>query len=294
MDLKSPRNNKIWLIGDSLVSDAGRVYQLEDELGKGGNGVVFSVVESSSGDEFAAKILLVQGVAAEKRFWQEIKLLREICHNYLVRFIDSGTIEAALKIKVGEITEKASFPFVVMDKADSDLLKYLKSRDWHVDYENYAPQFRGLASALAELHKKAIHRDIKPENILVKGETWLLSDLGLSVLTDDAERIDVTQNNEVIGPRLWPSPESLNQSYKGCSNDIDTASDVYQLCAVFWLVLTGKHPLGQIKAADFTPDDKTRVLFEKIVEALSYNKANRPADGEKLVRMLNEATIERG
>lgn len=294
MEMKSPRSNKIWSIGNSLVSETGHIYQLECELGEGGNSVVFSGVETSSGNEYAVKIHLVQGVAGEKRFVQEIKLLREHSHNYLVRFVDSGNIEATLKVKAGEKAEKVSFPFVVMDKADSDLLKFLKSHDWHVDYEIYAPQFRGLASALAELHKTAIHRDIKPENILVKGETWLLSDLGLSVLTDEAERIDVTQNNEVVGPRLWPSPESLNQSYKGSSNDIDTASDVYQLCAVFWLVLTGKHPLGQIREADFIPNDKTRSLFEKIVDALSYNKANRPVNGEELGRMLNEATIERG
>jgi len=293
MILKSPRNQKKWTIGDSLVSDAGRVYHLENELGQGGNSVVFSVIESMSGDEYAAKILLVQGDAAEKRFQQEIKLLRDVSHRYLVRFVDAGKSEATLKIKADEQGEKVSFPFVIMDKADSDLLIFLKSRDWHVDYTYYAPQFRGLASALAELHKKAIHRDIKPENILVKGETWLLSDLGLSVLTNIAEQIDVTQTNEIIGPRLWPSPESLNQSYKGCSSDIDTASDVYQLCAVFWLVLTGKHPLGQIKASDFTSDDKASLLFEKIFEGLSYNKVNRPIDGEKLVRMLNEATIER-
>ncbi len=293
MELQSPRSNKVWIIGNSLISDTGRSFRLEDELGRGGNGVVFNGIDTISGDEYAIKVLLVQGGVAQKRFDQEIKLLREISHDYLIRFIDSGKTEAVLKTKQNEKTEKVNFPFAVMEKADGDLLSFLKEQNWHIDYEIYAPQFRGLASALAELHKKAIHRDIKPENILTKGEKWLLSDLGLCALVNDNERIDVTQTNEIIGPRLWPSPESLNQSYQGYSDDICTASDVYQLCAVFWFVLTGKHPLGQIKPSDFNVDEGAALLFGKLLEALSYDKNWRPANGAELLGALNEATIDR-
>ncbi len=68
--------------------------------------------------------------------------------------------------------------FVIMEKADENLISYLKSHDT-IGYETYAAQFRSLCEALESLHQHAIHRDIKPENILVRGETWVLSDFGL-------------------------------------------------------------------------------------------------------------------
>lgn len=63
-----------------------------------------------------------------------------------------------------------------MPIADFNLSQYIQKSQNKISYADYIAQFKGLVSALAVLHQKAIHRDIKPENILIKGETWLLSD----------------------------------------------------------------------------------------------------------------------
>ncbi|MCP4370367.1 MAG: protein kinase [Deltaproteobacteria bacterium] len=103
-------------------------------------------------------------------------------------------------------------------------------------------QFKGLTSALAALHDKALHRDIKPENILIKGETWFLGDLGLCKFFDHDQK-DITNEKEPIGPRYWVSPEAVNRMV-GNSDEITKKSDVYQLCSIFWFVVTGRHPSG--------------------------------------------------
>ncbi len=276
-------------IPDRIRCDSGMEYEVEDRIRAGGNAVVYSCNSILTGDLYAVKFQLNISPNRLVRFHQEVELLKDIRHDQLIAYIDSGFAPATRTIKKGKEREESSvnLPFVIMPIADRNLKDEVQQNQKPFPYEEYIGQFKGLASALGTLHEKAIHRDIKPENILVKGESWLLSDLGLCKIIDDEICNEVTQENEPVGPRYWMSPESVNRAI-GNTDIISKRSDVYQLCAVYWFSLTGRIPLGVVRDSDWNGDPR---VFPVLADCLSYDVSRRPADGNELAQRLDEATL---
>lgn len=261
----------------AIKTEEGRSYELEDWIGRGGNASVFRCRESGTGDEYAIKFLLNTGTRNVKRFLREIKLLQQLIGDHVTRYRGSGRISVMGK-------KKFTIPFIVMELADCNLQDSIRDNKENLHYEQYAGQFRGLARALASLHKIAVHRDIKPENILVTGERWLLSDYGLcSFVTKEGE--DITVEGKNIGPKYWLSPEAHNQRV-GCGDHICEASDVYQLAAVFWYVGTGRHPSGILTVYDWAGPAK---LFDLLHRSLLHNLSLRPQNGSEFLLELESA-----
>jgi serine/threonine-protein kinase len=263
-------------------------YTLDDatKLGVGGNAAVYECIDRQ-GTTRAIKFLLNINKKAYKRFTQEIEILHRLKHPHIIKCFDCGKTEG-INTKNKKIHR---IPFLVMEKADMNIVDYLGKLNDNVEYNVYAPQIRGLADALNHLHAIAIHRDIKPENVLVRGETWLLSDLGLCTTIDENERLDITRTQERIGPKYWLSPEAMDKFYFG-THEIDKASDVYQLCAVFWFIITRRYPLGIIESDDYDSFDDQ--VCKELIRALKYNKNKRIPNGAALYDSICKATINRG
>ena len=259
-------------LSGALRTQEGRSYELVEWLGRGGHGSVFSCVDRGTGDEFAVKFLLTRGMKASRRFLREIKLLKQVENEHVIKIFGSG------RIRGDEVTGKSrasiQVPFFVMDLAQSDLTGALEAGRKPAP-ETYMGQFRGLASALADLHAVAIHRDIKPENILVRGEKWMLGDYGLCAF-HDRRGDDLTGDRENVGPRYWMSPEGHNRRV-GRDDKICEASDVYQMAAVFWYVVTGRHPSGTLTREDWSGPDG---MFDPLHRSLMHDLRKRPADGK--------------
>ena len=273
---------EVFRVEDKVRAVSGKEYEIEGRIACGGNGVVYQCVETISGDEFAIKFQLTLSSKQKRRFEREIDLLKQVRHEQIISYVDHGKVGACSKHKSSNVT--SYLPFVVMPLAESNLKEVLKSSR-PLLYEDYLGQFKGLARALSELHKRAIHRDIKPENILIKGETWMLSDFGLCRFNSD--RADLTHDDEAIGPRYWMSPEAINKAI-GNADLISKSSDVFQLCSIFWFVVTGRHPCGSLCKQDWTGPDN---LFNLLYSALSHDERKRPEDGEKLAQLLDDATL---
>jgi len=269
-------------IDETVSSFSDSQYEVQDRIACGGNAVIHACVELATGTEYAIKFLLANGFKRIRRFKQEISVIKQVDHEQLIKYIDDGSTLA----KVGKEERIKRIPFLVMPKADQNLREYIVSSGNRVSYEVYIAQFKGLASALAALHGKALHRDIKPENILIKGETWFLSDLGLCKFFNH-EQQDITEEQEAIGPRYWMSPEAVNRVV-GNKDEITQRSDVYQLCSIFWFVVTGRHPSGVVKKSDWSGPQN---IFEPIFQSLSHNPDQRPIDANHLLELLNDATI---
>lgn len=265
------------------IVTSSNTYRLGDRLGVGGNAAVYECVDRQ-GNARAIKFLLNRSDKAKKRFFQEVRLLLKLNHPHIIKCLDYGEAAASINRKIFVI------PFLVMEKADMNIVDYMRRVGCDIEYDIYAPQIRGLADALNHLHTVAIHRDIKPENILVRGETWLLSDLGLCTAIDEENRIDVTQAHERIGPKYWLSPEATDLVYFG-TQGIDATSDVYQLCAVFWFIITRRYPLGVIDADDYSPYD-VQVCHE-LLKSLKYSKDKRVQTGSALYESICNVTINR-
>lgn len=275
--------NLFFDIDDEIISSSGKSYELQERIGSGGNGAVYECIDSS-GSTYAVKFLLQLSPKNQNRFDQEVSLMERINHPHIIRYVDKGKVDT-----VNRKGHKVKLPFVIMERADGNLVDYLR-RTESVPYEIYAAQFRGLCEALAEIHKVAIHRDIKPENVLIKGETWVISDFGLCTFLDPEEHREITKPSEKVGPAFWMSPEAVDCSYFE-SDLIGTHSDVFQLCAVFVFVLTKRFPGGIIQ--DSNNLNTTPEIRDVLIRSLSNDYSQRPADGSELVVQYNNATYAR-
>lgn len=285
MELYLRKNRVFYFDGDEVTANSGRSYEITDRLGAGGNGVVYECIDQN-GILYAIKFLLHLTEKSKIRFRQEILLMKKLNHPHIIKYIDDGSIKLRENKRFNQEQQAL---YVIMEKADLNL-KDLLSQTSKIPYDIYAPQFRGLCEALTEIHQFAIHRDIKPENILVKGETWVLSDFGLCEFLSAEEHCDITGENEKIGPVFWISPEAVNKYYFGI-NEIGTYSDVYQMGMIFAFVLTKRFPGGILNECDFI--NEGGAIGNIILKTLTNDYTKRPENGGTLLELINDATINK-
>ena len=277
---ESRNGNFIRLSSSNMTTAEGDLFELENWINRGGNAAIFKCRERISGDEYAVKFLLKTGSNNLERFQREIRLLRLVEGDHIVKYHGTGWIEGVenMSSRVREV------PFVIMGLASRNLKQFMNSVAKPLHYEVYAGQFRGLATALASLHQHAVHRDIKPENILVDGDRWLLSDYGLCTFVSTDE-VEITREGENVGPKYWLSPEAHNRRLR-CDDEIGAASDVFQMAAIFWYVVTGRYPGGIVTNKDWTGPPK---LFGVLYSSLLHDSKLRPQNGNEFLVELTDA-----
>lgn len=274
------RGNFFKLSSGELTTKEGKPCELEDYIGRGGNAAVFQCRDRVTGEEYAVKFLMRGGLTNARRFLREARLLELVEGEHIPKYYGNGRIT----VEHNKRSNTQKIPFIVMELADRNLQEFMTERSQPLSYEQYAGQFRGLAKALASLHIHAVHRDIKPENILIAGDRWLLSDYGLCTFVNPNEE-DLTGEVQNVGPKFWLSPEAYNRRL-GCEDEINRASDVFQLAAIFWYVATGRYPGGIVTEDDWTGPDK---LFRLLHRSLFHDYTARPQDGPEFLTDLVDA-----
>ena len=282
-DRAALRRKDFYRLNSEIRTEDGKRYELEDWIGRGGNAAVFRARQRITDEECAIKFLMATGTNNARRFQREIRLLKAIHGDHIIVYHGTGQAE----VKHNKHRNDTRLPFVVMELADGDLRDLTSKQNGPMSYETYAGQFRGLAEALAVLHCHAVHRDIKPENILVVGERWLLSDYGLCTFVNPDEE-DLTGERRNIGPKYWLSPEAHNRRL-GCGDEINAASDVFQLAAIFWYVATGRQPVGIVTEDDWTGPKK---LYQLLHRSLLHDCTQRPQNGVEFYNDLVDALVQ--
>lgn len=238
------------------------------------NSIPDLVIKISNKRDYKAKIS-----DQNKRFYREIEALekcKEKDIHHVVTIFSFGQLACMAKNSKGEDISFI-FPFYTMEYASSDLKSYMENnRVLFPDKINLCLQ---IANGLKELKDIGYyHRDLKPDNIFMFDATWKIGDLGLIAFREEDSIYD--KKNEFIGPKGWLSPEAMNKYLQAENNiyqfdcNIDHQSDVFQLGKVFWYILQGNAPIGNIARSDFF--DEHDDVYNVLKYMLNHSKKKRP------------------
>jgi serine/threonine-protein kinase len=224
-------------------------YAVERELGQGGMGSVWLARRADGRYEghVAIKFLNV-GLAARggsERFAREGSILARLAHPNIARLLDAGVAADAQ-------------PYLVLEYIDGVTIERY-CEDNALDLAARVRLFLDVLAAVAHAHNRLIlHRDLKPSNILVTaaGEVKLL-DFGIAKLLDDAgapaQATEITQAAGRAFTVQYAAPEQLQ------NGDVTTATDVYALGVLLYVLLGGTHPTAGRTTG---PLDQMRAVIE--------------------------------
>jgi len=258
-------------------------YTLVRELGHGGMGSVWLArrTDGRYQGEVAIKFLRAGffGHGDAARFEREGSILARLSHPHIARLLDAGV--------AGEGTQ----PYLVLEYIDGQPIDaYCKARA--LPTAARVRLFLDVLAAVAHAHNRLIlHRDLKPSNILVTGagEVKLL-DFGIAKLLASADSSGAaTELTQRAGNAFTPHYAAPEQLQNG---DVTTATDVYALGVLLYMLLGGPHPTT---GAHDTTIDRMRAVIE--VEPKRLSEAVRrqdrktaggpgPAAARKLAREL--------
>jgi WD40 repeat protein/tRNA A-37 threonylcarbamoyl transferase component Bud32 len=213
-------------LGSAARSPQVPGYDLLEELGRGGMGVVYKARHHRLNRLVAIKMILAGGHAGEAeltRFKTEAESLARLQHPNIVQVHDVG--------------EQNGTPYFSLEFCAGGSLDR-KLRGTPLPPLEAARLIEILARAVHAAHQaKVIHRDLKPVNILLTEDGIpKITDFGLAKKLDDAS--GQTQAGAIIGTPSYMAPEQAGAK----SQEIGPACDVYALGAILYECLTGRPP----------------------------------------------------
>ena len=203
-------------------------YELLEEIGRGGQGVVYRAHQKSLNRTVALKVIGLAHWATEahvKRFRLEAEAAASLNHPCIVPIYEVGERDGACYFSMGLV--------------EGGQLDAVAKRE-PMPIRHAAELIAKLARTVSYAHEHGIlHRDIKPGNILLdaKGEPHL-TDFGLARLVETEST--VTRTMEVLGTPSYMAPEQA----VGNNARVTSATDIYGLGAVLYQLLTGHPPFA--------------------------------------------------
>jgi len=209
-------------------------YEINDLIGTGGMGFVFSATHVELGEKVALKFLRPECTSNEElvgRFAREARASVKIKSEYVARVFD-----------VGQLPDGA--PFIVMEYLEGKDLFEVVREQGPLPIKVAVEYVMQACEALAVAHASGVvHRDIKPENLFLTQraqgmEIVKVLDFGISkvALTGSAfeHKMPLVQTMMPMGSPVYMSPEQIR-----ASKDIDARTDIWSLGCVLYELLTG-------------------------------------------------------
>jgi predicted Ser/Thr protein kinase len=204
-------------------------YELEEEIGRGGMGVVYR-----ARDKRLKRMVAVKLLPPELAFRDDIRS----------RFLREAATAAQLNhpniVPIYTVEEANNLVFFIMGYVNgANLAQYLLDHGV-LPAEKVRKILREVADALAYAHaRNVIHRDIKPDNILLDTETGrtMVTDFGIARAVHESGGTRLTTTGVAIGTPAYMSPEQ-----SAGDRDVDGRSDIYSLGVVGYQLLCGEPP----------------------------------------------------
>ncbi len=271
-------------------------YALEDELGKGGMGVVYRARHELLRRPTAVKLLDIDRTTPESiaRFEREVKLTSQLYHPNTITVFDYGHTPEGVFYYAMELLEGLNLDELVIQNGALP-----EGRVIHI--------LSQVCSSLAEAHSIGlIHRDIKPANIMVTARAGMYDfvkvlDFGVVKAMDGEIQSNLTAANSWVGTPYYMSPEAIQNP-----DDVDARSDIYALGAVGYYLLTGTMVFGGNNPAEIMRNHTTKSpepiserlrkavspeLEAVIMQCLSKVPGKRPQNTEIIAQRLSACTL---
>jgi WD40 repeat protein len=209
-------------------------YELLEELGRGGMGVVYK----------ARHVRLKRLVA--------LKMILSGAHagpNELARFRIESEAVARLQhpniVQIHEVGEHDGRPYFSLEYVDGGSLAQ-KLDGTPLPPRAAAQMVEKLARAIHAAHQRGIvHRDLKPANVLLTSDGQpKITDFGLAKRLDESEA--PTRSGAIVGTASYMAPEQA----LGQNQQIGPAADIYSLGTLLYEMLTGRPPFKGATAMD--------------------------------------------
>jgi serine/threonine protein kinase/Tfp pilus assembly protein PilF len=203
-------------------------YELLEEVGRGGQGVVFRARQKSLNRTVALKVISL-GQWASKAHLKRFRLEAEA----------AARLEHPGIVPIHEVCERDGSCYFSMKFVEGGQLDEVAKRE-PMPIRRAVELIAKVARTVHYAHEHGIlHRDLKPGNILLdaKGEPHL-TDFGLARLVESES--SVTQTLDVLGTPSYMAPEQAT----GKNAELTSATDVYGLGAVLYQLLTGHPPFA--------------------------------------------------
>ena len=231
------RASGIRLPSSGLPAVAG--FEVLEEIGRGGMGIVYRARQVSLNRTVALKIILTGTQSSAEhlaRFQNEAEAVALLQHPHIVQVFDHG---------VCDLGAGNPCPYLALEFVDGGTLQQrLQAGPLHS--REAARLVALLAEAVHVAHQHGIiHRDLKPANVLLSADgTPKLTDFGLAKRLDAEGRL--TQTGEAVGTPSYMAPEQAS----GQAKQLTTLVDVYGLGAILYELLTGRKPFTGASALE--------------------------------------------
>jgi hypothetical protein len=204
-------------------------YEVQEEVGRGGMGVVYAARDERLGRTVALKVLpraFSRDARARERLAREARAAAGLSHPsiatvYALEEID-GELLLASELVRGETLRRVLDAGPVPPARVLDIL-------------------RQLAEALAAAHREGIvHRDLKPENVILAADGRVkVVDFGIArSLVPAGGELHLTRTGAALGTPGYMAPEQLR------GERVDARADVFAFGVIAYELATGEHPFG--------------------------------------------------
>ncbi len=246
-------------------------FELTEELGRGGMGVVYRAHQISLDREVALKMILPGRLSEPEhveRFQQEAEAAAQLDHPGI--------------ISIYEIGKFAEQPFFCMQLVAGQTIGEMGQKQ-AFEQRQSAAMLLEVSEAIQYAHRRGVlHRDLKPSNIMVDadGKTHV-TDFGLAKrFTHDH---DITQTGAILGTPAYMAPEQAS----GGRGSTGVHTDIYALGAILYFMVTGRPPFSAATPVDtvllvldqeVTPPRVLNARIDRDLEMIILKCLQKPVD----------------
>ncbi len=201
-------------------------YLIDEQIGRGGMGFVYSARHENTGEQVAVKMLsnaLEEDHNFRDRFHQEIETLKQLQHTGIVQIIGYG--------------QEGGDLFYAMELVKGRTLYQILKETGPLSWREVTRIAIDICHALKHAHDRGvIHRDLKPSNLfLTEDDKVKLVDFGIARLFGATQ---LTADHAVLGTADYMAPEQAEGARPTAK------SDLYSLGSVMYALLTGRPPFA--------------------------------------------------